>query len=81
MNRTRSQLIRTPQERTARREHTEPVFLTSSFMFDDAGQAADREIGGVCNVGRHGADRSITGTPASLGRFDYHRDRERLTVG
>ena len=41
VTRTPTKLIREPKERTSRREHTEALFLTSSFMFDNAGQAAE----------------------------------------
>ena len=33
-----SQLIRTQTERSSNREHSVPLYLTSSFIFDDAEQ-------------------------------------------
>lgn len=38
----RTKLVRTQSARTANREHSEPLFLTSSFVFDDAEQAAQK---------------------------------------
>ena len=42
MKRTLTKLIRTPEERTSCREHTEAMYLTSSFTFTNAGQAAEK---------------------------------------
>ncbi len=40
--RAKTKLVRTQAARTAHREHTEAVFLTSSFVFDDAEHAAQK---------------------------------------
>jgi len=40
--------VRTGHRRTSENEHAEPIFTTSSFVFDNAAQAAARFSGDEC---------------------------------